>query len=161
LGVKMRLYKHPRENRYFFSADAEPTVETDLPIRHISGLNDFALPRAMDIRPASSGGAVPRRGSGVNGTYLGYDFRKAYCTRTTLTGAGQRVGLFELNGYYTSDINAYLKLGSLPAVPVQNVLIDGFSGSPGTRRPGSPNEEVALDIEVAAAMAPGLDAIMV
>jgi hypothetical protein len=164
LGVKMRLYKHPREDRYFFSADTEPTVKTELPIQHISGLNDFVQAHPMNLRPATiplGASTQPRRGTGANGTYLGNDFRKAYVPGTTLTGTGQRIGLFELNGYYTSDINAYLKLASLPAVPLQNVLIDGFTGSAGGRRPGSPNEEVALDIEVAASMAPGVDAIMV
>ena len=29
LGMKMRLYRHPREARYFFSPDAEPTEKTE------------------------------------------------------------------------------------------------------------------------------------
>ncbi len=41
-------------------------------------------------------------------------------------------------------------------VPLQNVLLDGFNGAP-----GSANVEVALDIEMAVAMAPGLSKIMI
>ena len=43
----------------------------------------------------------------TNGTYLGADFRKAYVPDTTLNGAGQVVGLFQLDGYTASDITYY------------------------------------------------------
>ena len=164
LGVKMRLYKHPREDRYFFSADTEPTVKTELPIQHISGLNDFFQAHPMNLRPAaiaSGATAQPRRGTGANGTYLGNDFRKAYLPGTTLTGTGQRIGLFELNGYYTSDINAYLKLASLPAVPLQNVLIVDSPDRPAGAGPAARTKRSRSISKWRACMAPGVDAIMV
>ena len=44
--VAMRLYQHPTENRTFYAPDREPTV--DLPIRlwHVSGLDNYSIPRA-------------------------------------------------------------------------------------------------------------------
>ena len=73
-----------------------------------------------------------------------------------LDGAGQAVGLLEFDGYYTNDILAYENLAGLPNVPLTNVLVDGFSG-----RPGGDNVEVALDIDMAISMAPGLSKVIV
>src|SRR5205814_3415241 len=65
------------------------------------------------------------------------------------------VALFELDGYYASDITDYENLTGLPNVPLTNVLI-GVDGTPGTV-----NSEVALDIEMAICMAPGLSQVIV
>jgi hypothetical protein len=62
----------------------------------------------------------------------------------------------ELDGYYASDITNYEHQAGLTNVPLQNVLIDSFSGNPGGN-----NDEVALDIEMAIAMAPGLSQVIV
>jgi len=162
--VKMRTYPHPTENRLFYAPDVEPSLELKTPILHVSGLDNYVAPHSMSLHEISSTSltaGVPRNGSGANGAFMGSDFRNAYVPGSALTGAGQVVGLFELNGYYASDIAAYKTLARLPDVPLQNVLIDGFSGSPGGRRSGSLNEEVALDIEMAISMAPGLSQVLV
>jgi subtilase family serine protease len=95
-------------------------------------------------------------GSGPNGTFSGNDFRAAYLPGVSLTGAGQSLGLLEFDGYNPNNIFIYESMANLPNVPLQNVLVDGFSGGP-----GSGNGEVCLDIEVAIAMAPGLSQIIV
>ena len=46
-------------------------------------------------------------------------------------GAGETLGLLEMDGYYTNDVLAYENLAGLPNVPMTNVLVNGFSGSPG------------------------------
>jgi len=38
--------------------------------------------------------------------------------------------LFELDGYRASDVTAYESRFGLRQVPLQNILIDGFSGRP-------------------------------
>ena len=43
--VTLRTFQHPAEARTFFAPDVEPTVAADLPVLHISGLNDYQLPR--------------------------------------------------------------------------------------------------------------------
>jgi hypothetical protein len=156
----MHVYAHPAEAREFFAPASEPVVPSEVPILHVSGLDNYVTPVPQNLRPASMSG-VPRRGTGLNGTYFGKDFRAAYIPGSNLVGSGQRVGLFELNGYFANDVAAYLSRAGLPSVPLRNILIDGFNGSAGGRRPGSPNEEVALDIEMAISMAPGLDALLV
>ncbi len=95
-------------------------------------------------------------GSGPEGYFLGNDFRAAYTPGVGLTGAGQALGLFELDGYYASDIAGYESLARLPNVTLTNVLLDGFNGVPGEN-----DLETSLDIEMAISMAPGLLEVMV
>jgi hypothetical protein len=89
---------------------------------------------------------------------MGNDFRAAYVPGSPLKGAGQTVGLLQFDGYNTSDIAYYESQAGLPSVPLSNVLLDGFTGSP----TGSGGEvEVCLDIEAAISMAPGLAGVIV
>src|SRR5262249_10840360 len=87
---------------------------------------------------------------------LGLDFRKMYAPGVALDGTGEAIGLFQLDGYYTTDITAYESLAGLPNVPLTNVLLNSFSGAPGAH-----NDEVALDIAMAISMAPGLSKVIV
>jgi subtilase family serine protease len=109
--LQMNVYQHPTENRTFFSPDREPSLELSVPIRHISGLNNYSIPRPMSVK-APAGQVVPAGGSGPGGQYLGGDMRAAYYTSTVpggttpLTGSGQTVGLLEFDGYNPSDITA-------------------------------------------------------
>lgn len=134
--VSVRSYPHPTEARTFYTVDTEPTLDLSVPVLDISGLNDFALPRPLIaskqiIVPSQISAAVaPELGSGPSGTFMGGDFRAAYTPDTSLTGSGQVVGLLQFDGYSTSDIAYYKAKAGLPDVPVENVLLDGFSGAP-------------------------------
>jgi hypothetical protein len=87
---------------------------------------------------------------------MGNDFRAAYLPGVSLTGSGQTVGLLEFDGYAASDIASYEGQAGLPAVPLSNVLLDGYDGSAGQN-----SDEVSLDIEMAVSMAPGLSSVVV
>lgn len=141
--VKINLYQQPAEGRTFYAPDSAPEIDSALPVLDVRGLDDYALAKPMD-------------GSGFEQTYLGGDFRAAYAPGVTLTGAGQQVALVQFDGYSSSDITAYENETGLPNVPLQNVLLDGFNGVPGGNQ-----DEVALDIEMSMAMAPGLSGIIV
>ena len=84
---------------------------------------------------------------------MGKDLRNAYAPGVTLTGAGQTVGLLEFEGFYAGDITTYETMAGLPNVPIQVVLLDGFNGIPVNGDVG----EASLDIEIAIAMAPGIE----
>jgi hypothetical protein len=161
LHVHFNRYLHPTENRAFFAPDAPPSIDLGTPILTISGLHDYTRPRpcisrATPIHPEKS---KPQSGSGSSGSYFGGDFRAAYVPGVSLNGAGQTVGLFELDGYYASDITNYENMaGMTNYVPLQNVLVDGYSG--GTQGNGA-DPEVCLDIEMAISMAPGLTNVVV
>ncbi|MEY2427778.1 MAG: hypothetical protein QOJ40_663, partial [Verrucomicrobiota bacterium] len=157
--VNLAVYPHPTEARNFYAPDTEPSVDVALPILHISGLDNFSIPQPrLKEMPANLGQkATPNAGSGPGNAYQGGDFRAAYLPGvTSLTGAGQTVGLLQFDGYYASDITAYETQAGLPNVPLTNVAIDG-----GVSTPGSGNSEVCLDIEMVISMAPGIARIYV
>lgn len=158
--VQMNTYRHPTEGRTFYAPDSVPSVDLATPILDVSGLDNYARPKPLLVAKALTNGtaASPNSGSGLNGTYLGKDFRAAYAPDTAMTGSGQTVGLLQFDGYTASDITYYESLAGLSNVTLSNVLLDGFSGAPS----GDGGEvEVSLDIEMAISMAPGLSKIIV
>jgi subtilase family serine protease len=161
--INLRVYSHPTEPRTFYAAEIAPSIELDVPVLDISGLNNFHLPRPKNLQllPANEDQQhVPKTGAGPQGAYLGSDFRAAYLPGVSLTGAGQTLGLLEFDGYYSTDISRYEAQAGLPAILLQNVLLDGYNGVPTTGR-NSGSSEVSLDIELAMAMAPGLERIII
>ncbi len=160
LHVKLSEYQHPTENRTFYAPDVEPSLDLAVPIMHISGLDNYSLPRPrIQISPLPlDQSAAPNAGSGPGNAYLGKDFRAAYVPDSSRTGTGQIVGLLQFDGYTPSDITYYENLAQLPNVTLTNVLLDGYSGTP----TGTGGEiEVSLDIEMTISMAPGLAEIIV
>jgi subtilase family serine protease len=153
--VSMRTYRHPTENRSFYSPDREPSLELSVPVAHIAGLNNFSLPRPKLKRAAASQAIVSHAGSGPGGAYLGGDMRKAYYGGSALTGSGQSVGLLEFDGYAMSDVTSTYD-GVSYTVPITNVLVAGASAG----SDGDDGEQV-LDIVQAIAMAPGLSQLRV
>ena len=161
LHVHLLTYRHPSEARNFYAPDADPSLDSPVPVLDIHGLDNFSRPSSyvhIDTNsPAGPGGPMPYGGSGPGGLYGGYDFRDAYFPHVTLTGVGQAVGLFEMDGYYTNDITAYETQAGLPNVPLQNVFLDSITNNVA----GTNNLEVALDIDLAIAMAPGITNVIV
>jgi len=164
--VRMRTYQHPTESRIFYSPDREPSLALDVPVSHISGLNNYSYPRpGAGPRPAQlvtrnhdGGPDVTGTGSGPGGSFLGSDMRAAYNMGSN-TGTGQTVGLTEFSGYTASDVNLYFSsIGQTNNVPIDNILVDG-----GTLTWSNANDEgeVCLDIEQAVSVAPGLTQLRV
>jgi len=162
-NVTMSVYQHPTENRTFYAPDREPTLELEIPVLHISGLDNFSLPHPKNIaatRDRSTPKVRKATGSGPNGQFLGSDLRAAYYGSGPLTGAGQSVGLFELGGYEMSDVQLYFQTVNQPLnVPIVNVRLNGEP----LRCPPSKcdDTEQALDIETTISMAPGLSQVVV
>jgi subtilase family serine protease len=126
--VSLRVYQHPTEARTFRAPDTEPSVELSVPILDVEGLDDYALPHPnLKPRPAGLAASVtPQSGSAPGGAYWGRDFRSAYVPGTSLTGSGQSVGLLQFDGYYASDIAAYIsQAGIATSVTLVNVPVDG------------------------------------
>jgi subtilase family serine protease len=157
--VGMRHYRHPLEARTFYSPDTMPSVDFATPMLAVTGLDNYQLPRPRNLEASALDEAAVQTGSGPGGAWMGVDFRKAYAAGVTLDGTGQTAGLLEFNGYYTNDITAYEVQAGLPDVPLSNVLLENFDGSPGTDTTAI--AEVSLDIEMVVAMAPGLSQVIV
>ena len=154
--TRLRVYKHPTQNRTFFAPELEPSVDGDLPISDLGGLDNYHQPLPLLIRQATPSTDIHYLGSGPGGSYRGKDFRAAYLPGVRLSGTGQLAGLLEFDGYFTNDIVQYASDSGITTVALQNVLTSGFNGLPGTN-----NDEVALDIDMVNCMAPGLSKIVV
>ncbi len=154
--VTLGLYRHPTEDRLFISPDREPSLDLAVPILHVTGLDDFDLPRPRSLKHGD--GRISHTGSGPGGEFIGSDIRAAYAGGTKLTGAGQSLGLMELAGYALSDIQAYFTAVNQPLhVPVIGISTDGARVNCKKCDDG----EQALDIEYAISMAPGLAQLQV
>jgi subtilase family serine protease len=155
--VNLGVYQHPEEPGAFYAPDREPTLDLDVPVLHITGLDDFAPPQAKLIRsvPDSQG-----TGSGPHGQFVGSDMRAAYYGSGPLTGAGQSVGLLEYGGYEISDVQRYFQNLNQPLnVPVVGVSLNGVPLS--CEPPKCDDSEQVLDIEMAISMATGLSQVVV
>ena len=156
--VTMNRYQHPTENREFYSADREPSLDLGVSILHISGLDNFSLPHAkLRIAAKSSGKAT---GSGPGGDFIGSDMRAAYYGSGALNGSGQSIALFEYAGYEVSDVQTYFKNVKEPLnVPINGVSLNGVPVS--CPPPNCDDSEQVIDIEMAISMAPALKQVVV
>jgi uncharacterized repeat protein (TIGR01451 family) len=158
LHLHLRIYQHPKGTGTFFAPDVEPSLDLEVPVLSIDGLSDLEMPHPAGLTrmPIPADGIIPEGGSGPGGLYRGNDFRHAYATGVALNGAGQMLGLLEFDYYHTNDIANYRSQSGIATVPLIDVFMDGATAVAGVN-----NIEVALDIEVANAMAPGLTAIII
>ena len=158
--LKLYLYRHPHESRNFFAPNSEPSVDSRLPLLHVSGLDNYSLPHPSDLprRALHRNLMTPHSGSSPLGTYMGNDFRQAYVPGTDLDGTGQNVALLQFDAFNSSDITAYETAIGLTNYAPQVVVVpvDGGVGSP-----GAGGSEVTLDIDMVMAMAPGVSNIFV
>jgi subtilase family serine protease len=169
-NVKMRTYQHPSENRVFYSPDREPTTGLAIPLWHVSGLDNYSLPHPLYVKKsdyAAANGISPEAvvthattGSGPSASFLGSDMRAAYYGGTTLTGAGQNLGLFEYEGTDLADLTTYYKnVKQTNNVPVTLLSTDGTSTAC-VYKSGCDDTEQTLDMTQALGMAPGLSSLV-
>ncbi len=137
----------------FYAPNNEPEVPAAIAsvITGIVGLDNhakwrpFHLEREVEAQSNVASSSFP---SGPNGGFSPSDIVRAYnLSGISANGSNQNIALFELAGYQTSDINAYTNHFGLPAAKLTNIIVDGGSSD-------GNNAEVALDIELALALAP-------
>jgi subtilase family serine protease len=165
-NVKMRTYKHPTENRMFYSPDREPTTSLAIPLWHVSGLDNYSIPKPLYEKKsdyAAAHGISPdavishaTTGSGPSASFLGSDMRAAYYGGTALTGSGENLGLLEYYGTDLADLTTYYNnVGQTNSVPITLLSTDGTSTSC-LHASGCDDTEQTLDMTQALGMAPGL-----
>jgi subtilase family serine protease len=153
-GIQLNHYRNS-DGQVFRAENAVPMIPASL-APHLSGvlgLSNLTHRFRPHIRYASNKATSSRisNGSGPNGGLSPDDIKTIYgLSQTTLTGAGQTVALFELDGYNPADIARYQAQFTLPNLTVTPVLVDNA-----TNVCGSGCDEVTLDIEMVAALAPG------
>lgn len=98
-----------------------------------------------------SGRLIPAAAT-VSG-YTANEVKALYGFPADAMGKGQTIAIIELGGgYRMEDIEGYFKNLQLPVPQIKSVSVDGGYNNPSV--PDSADGEVALDIEVAAAVAP-------
>ena len=136
-----------REGAIYIPQTLEGLVEAVL------GLDDRpqAAAHFRVAHAVTPGGTNP---AAAGGSFTPPQIAQLYQFPANASAAGQTIGLIELGGgYRAADLTAYFKSLGLTAPSVVAVAVDGGKNSPSTA--DGADGEVMLDIEVAAAVAPG------
>jgi kumamolisin len=165
--VHMRTFRHPSENRTFFGPDSEPVTDLPFNLWHISGLDNYSIPRPLVVKKSDyaqangidSNAVVSHAttGSGPAASFLGSDMRSAYYGSGSLNGAGQNLGLLEYLGTDLADLDTYYNnVGQTNNVPITLLSVDGTSVNCTKASGNCDDTEQTLDMTQALGMAPGL-----
>jgi subtilase family serine protease len=158
--VTMGVYQHPTENRTFYAPDREPTVDLPFQLWHISGLDNYSIPRPVLQRRNPGAHSLATTGSCPEQSFCGSDMRAAYYEGTALTGTGQNIGLLEYAGFDIADVNTYYKnAGQTRTAAVTGISTDGTSVS--CVYPFCDDTEQSIDITQSLGMAPGVTTVYV
>jgi kumamolisin len=150
-GVTLRYYAHP--NGSYRGRVGPIRVPNSLAgiVQGVFGLDN--RPQAQPRFQLATSGARSGKRSGA-ASFTPPALARIYNFPTGTDGSGQCVGLIELGGgFRPADIDAYFAALGIAAPTVSAVSVDQATNSPTT--PSGPDGEVMLDIEVAAAVAPG------
>ncbi len=186
-GVQMGRYRLP-DDRTVYANSAAPVLPRSIAVRlaGIAGLNNIAQmhPQLRHMNPMRAHAPVPITGSGGGigtgalGGLAPNDIKYAYdlsgitplygstaaSPAGALTGAGQNIGLFELDGFSSEDIATYASTFTLPTVltgtaaSVTVIPLGGFLQAPLNVDGQS---EVTLDIDMILALAPAATGVYV
>lgn len=149
-GVKLNTYERTAPAGQFHAYTGTVSVPGSMApmIESVLGLDTRPIARPhIRIRPGA--------GAGSAGSFTPLQVAQLYGFPTGVTGAGECIGILELGGgYETSDISTYFKNLGLTPPTVVAVSVDGATNQAG-QDPSGADGEVALDIQVAGAIAPG------
>jgi kumamolisin len=119
----------------------------------------------LDTRPQARPhfrhrGVTPEAAAAQGSTYPPNQVADIYKFPAGTTGAGQTVAVIELGGgFSTSDLDSYFGGLGIAVPSISAVSVDGASNAPGSD-PNGADVEVALDIDVIGAAAPGAKQIV-
>lgn len=156
-GFKLNLCRYRlKSGRYVFAPNENPAVPVDIAplLQGVVGLDNWAVWKSYKkqhhsdesvLNPHADSNVYP---SGPRGGFAPNDLVIAYnLAGVSAKGAGQKIALFQLASYQISDIETYTNHFGLPAPKIRHIRVNGGSGA-------GIDAEVALDIELALALAP-------
>ena len=109
----------------------------------------------LDTRPQFRAHFRPLAAAAQGTSYSPNQVADIYQFPAGTTGAGQTIAVIELGGgFSTSDLDTYFGGLGIPVPSISAVGVDGASNAPGSDPTGA-DVEVALDIDVIGAAAPG------
>jgi len=157
-GVDLKTYVHGKTRYRGHAEHASVPPELAPIVEAVFGFDNrpYARPHFRISQASRGGQATPLAATTFTADKLAeiYGFPDA-------DGTGQVIGIIELaapdgSGFRTSDLDTYFRGLGLATPDIVTVSVDGGQNQPGTD-PGDPQNadgEVALDIEVAGAVAP-------
>ncbi|MGA2016137.1 MAG: S53 family peptidase [Opitutaceae bacterium] len=148
--VKLMEYAHPDGNyRGRIGSIHLPAGLTDI-VQGVFGLDNRRQARPHISRAKKTGEPHPKSAA----TFTAPQVAQLYSFPPGTDGTGECIGILEFGGGYSAtDLATYFSGLGITAPSITSVAIDGVSNKPGSD-PDS-DGEVALDIEVVGAMAPG------
>ncbi len=109
----------------------------------------------LDTRPTARPHFRPAAAAAQGTSYYPNQVADIYQFPPGTTGAGQTIAVIELGGgFSTSDLTSYFGGLGIAVPSITAVSVDGASNAPGSD-PNGADVEVALDIQVIGAVAPG------
>jgi kumamolisin len=154
-SFRTQIKNYKLGNKVFHANDAPPSVPNSVGslISSIDGLDNSTPDQPLYSHALTHTQHSRSVQSGPIGGLMPSDFLNAYdmapLQANGILGDNQTIGIFELDGYQTSDVNQYFQNYGITPPSISNVLVDGFSGNAGQGA-----IEAELDIEVAGAVAP-------
>jgi kumamolisin len=147
-GVKLANYEHAQGT--YRGREGAVTVPASLGDIVVGVLGLDNRPAAHPhVRVAAADAVAPRADGGP---YSPVEVATAYNFPTDGDGTGECVAIIELGGgYQDSDLSTFFSNIGITEPTIVSVGVDGATNSPG----GQADGEVALDIEVVGAVAPG------
>ena len=160
-NVNIGLYHDSVANRDFYAPDREPSVDLPFQLMHITGLDNYSVPKNALVRLPPGPKPPATTGSCPEASFCGSDMRAAYYEGTALTGKGQIIGLLEFAGFDIADVNTYYKnAGQKRTAKVKGISTDGSSINCYANQ-NCDDTEQTIDITQALGMAPGVGTLYV
>jgi kumamolisin len=161
-GVELNDYEREGKKYHSYVGTISMAQEHAEPVEAILGLDNHPIAkphfriydhRKKKKRPTPTPTPTPTPPA-QTGSFNPPQVAQLYGFPTTVTGAGQTIGILELGGgYNASDLSGYFSGLGIAEPQITAISVDGGANSPGD--PNGADGEVALDIEVAGSIAPG------
>jgi len=151
-GTKLSMYDSPRGKYRGRVGPVQVPADLDGIIVGVFGLDNRPVARPHSIRRKKYGATAADEPTDCpNLAYTPVDLAKEYNFPSELDGSGQCIGIVELGGGYTdSDMSSYFGKLGIATPEIVAVPVGTGANNPGSEADG----EVALDIQVAGAIAP-------
>lgn len=151
-NVNLRSYQNSMGSFRVLTGEIHIPEELKDIIEGVFGLNNEPIARPMVQVATHNGTIVPH--AAMPHAFTPNQIAEAYNFPKGVTGKGQCIAIIEMaGGYRMADITSYFNSLGLPVPNIKSISVDGGANNPTVAN--SWDSEVVLDIEVAAAAAPG------
>ncbi|MFI9270069.1 protease pro-enzyme activation domain-containing protein [Kitasatospora sp. NPDC052896] len=147
-GTHESAYYDSGEHKQFFANDGAATLPADVAavVQGVSGLNNHTVRTPQLAKPNNASPQATPGGYGPSQYDGAYNLNKVGAD-----GTGEKVALWEFDGYSASNLSTYNSQFGLTGPAVSTVSVDGANYD---SNPGQGQGEVELDSEIVRGVAP-------